>query len=156
LKLDPIKLTSGLNLTKKNINKEKEETINDEATYPETEIELDNIIKLIESIIKYSSDNQMLSIYIKSTFWIYLLKQYNSLDWENINNCYKLRELFKKYKNLINDLYKEEAKNYESNKKKKDEKDIDNIIINDINRYYERDEYAFILNKNIKNFIEIK
>jgi len=119
LKLDPIKLTSGLNLTKKNINKEKEETINDEATYPETEIELDNIIKLIESIIKYSSDNQMLSIYIKSTFWIYLLKQYNSLDWENINNCYKLRELFKKYKNLINDLYKEEAKNYESNKKRK-------------------------------------
>jgi hypothetical protein len=98
----------------------------------------------------------MLAVYIKSTFWIYLLKQYNFPDWENLNNCYKLRELFKKYKNLINNLYKEEAKNSESNKKKKDNKDINSIIINDINRYYERDEFAFILNRNIKDFFEIK
>ena len=98
----------------------------------------------------------MLAVYIKSTFWIYLLKQYNFPDWENLNNCYKLRELFKKYKNLINNLYKEEAKNSESNKKKKDIKDINSIIINDINRYYERDEFAFILNRNIKDFFEIK
>jgi len=168
LKLDPIKLTSGLKLTRKNINKEKEETINNDnnhANQPETdeienkdesENELDDIIKLIESIIKYSSENQMLVVYIKSTFWIYLLKQYNFPDWENLNNCYKLRELFKKYKNLINSLYKEEAKNSESNKKKKDNKDINSIIINDINRYYERDEFAFILNRNIKDFFEIK
>jgi len=168
LKLDPIKLTSGLKLTRKNINKEKEETINNDnnhANQPETdeienkdesENELDDIIKLIESIIKYSSENQMLVVYIKSTFWIYLLKQYNFPDWENLNNCYKLRELFKKYKNLINSLYKEEAKNSELNKKKKDNKDINSIIINDINRYYERDEFAFILNRNIKDFFEIK
>ena len=80
------------------------------------ENEFDIIIKLIENIIKYSSFNQMLAIYIKCTFWIYLLKQYNIPDQENINNCYKLRELFKIYKNLINDLYKEEAINSESNK----------------------------------------
>ncbi len=97
----------------------------------------------------------MLVVYIKSTFWIYLLKQYNFPDWENLNNCCKLRELFKKYKYLINNLYKEEAKNSESNKKKKDNKDINSIIINDINRYYERDEFAFILNRNIKYFFEI-
>jgi len=75
---------------------------------------------------------------------------------ENINNCYKLRELFKKYKNPINYLYKEEDKNIKSNKKKKDEKDISNNIKRDINRYYERDEFAFILNRNIKDFFEIK
>ena len=123
---DPIKLTSGLKLKKKNAKKEKEEKINNEITQLETfekknenENELDDIIQLIESIIKYSSDNHMLVIYIKSTFWIYLLKLYNIPDWENINNCYKLRELFKKYKNLINDLYKEENKTIKSNKKKK-------------------------------------
>jgi len=33
-------------------------------------------------MIKYSSDNKMLVIYIKSTFWIYLLKQYNIPDWK--------------------------------------------------------------------------
>ena len=161
LKLDPIKLTSELKLTKKKVNKEKEETINYETTQPETdeknnkgeeESELNVIIKLIESIINFSSYNQILLVYIESTFWIYLLKQYNIPDWENINNCFKLRELFKKYKNLINDLYKEEAKNSESIKKKKD---IISIIINDVNRYYERDEFAFILNKNIKDFFEI-
>ena len=163
LKLDPIKLTSGLKLIRK--NKKSKETINYEITQPETdeienkyetENELDDIIELIESIIKYSSDNQILALYIKSTFWIYLLKQYNIPDWENINNCFKLRELFKKYKHLINELYKEEGKNSESNKKKKDDKDIRNIIKNDINRYYDRDEFAFTLNRNIKDFFEIK
>jgi hypothetical protein len=165
LKLDPIKLTSGLKLTRKKVNNEKEGSIKVETTQSEEneidnkdeiENEFDDIIKLIESIIKYSSENKMLVIYIKSTFWIYLLKQYNIPDWENINNCYKLRELFKKYKELINDLFKEEAKKTESNKKKKDEKDISSNIKNDINRYYERDEFAFILNRNIKDFFEIK
>jgi hypothetical protein len=127
LKLDPIKLTSGLKLTRKKVNNEKEGSIKVETTQSEEneidnkdeiENEFDDIIKLIESIIKYSSENKMLVIYIKSTFWIYLLKQYNIPDWENINNCYKLRELFKKYKNLINELYKGEAKKTESNKKK--------------------------------------
>ena len=65
------------------------------------------------------------------------------------------RILFKKYKNLINSLYKKEDKYYKSNTKKKDNKDIISIIINDVNRYYERDEFAFILNKNIKDFFEI-
>ena len=154
LKLDPIKLTSELKLTKKKINTEKNETIQPETD--EIDNELDDIIKLIESIIKYSSDNQILVIYIKSTFWIYLLKQYNIPDWENLNNCYKLREVFKKYKDLINDLFKEEKKKFETNRKKKDDKDINSIIKNDINRYYERDEFAFILNRNIRDFFEIK
>ena len=57
------------------------ETINDGVTQPEvdeignkdeSENELDDIIKLIESIIKYSSDNLMLAVNIKNTFWKYL------------------------------------------------------------------------------------
>ena len=152
MKLDPIKLTSSLKLSRKNVNKEKRK--NKIFGYELNELHV--IIESILNIIEYSSDNQILVVYLKSTFWIYLLKQYNIPDLENINNCYKLRELFKKYKNLINELYKEEVKNLESNKKKKDNKDIISIIINDVNRYYERDEFAFILNRNIKDFFEMK
>ena len=149
MELDPIKLTSSLKLSSKNVNKEKRKN-------KIFENELDVIIESIENIIKFSYANLILAIYINSTFWTYLLKQYNIPDLENINNCYMLRELFKKYKNLINEIYKEEAKNFESNKKKKDNKNIISIIINDVNRYYERDEFEFILISNIKGFFDIK
>jgi hypothetical protein len=70
---------------------------------------------------------------------------------ENISKVHKLRELYKKYNLLINDLYKEDTKLHES---KKDKDDIFHNIKNDINRYYERDEFAMNLNKNINKFFE--
>ena len=70
---------------------------------------------------------------------------------ENINNWFKLRKSFREYNNLINILFPEETKSLEP--KKKIENTNQNIIEN-INRYFEKDVFALILNKNIKNFFE--
>ena len=81
-----------------------------------------------------------------------MIKNYDIPNLENIINLYKLREIFKKYNRLINILYEENIdKNTNSEKFKK--KEIDDIKI-DINKYYDKDEFAFALNKNIKTFIE--
>ena len=125
----PIALSSNLKLIKKANNNKKE---------------IDDIIKLIQELIKFSKDNEKLILYLKSEFWINLLKQYNKPDLENINSCYRLRELFKEYYNLIDTLYKKTTDENEENIKK------------DINKYYWRDEFAFILNNNIKIFLEEK
>lgn len=87
---------------------------------------------------------------MKSTFWINLINNYNKPDLETIENIYKLRELYKKYNQLVKELYEQEIKL--SNK----EKERINDIKNDINRYYERDEFAFMLNRNIKDYFEKK
>ena len=155
LKEDPIKMTSSLKLVKYKVENTKkvgkEESKNNESSDEESEVsnqienECGNIIKLIESIIKFSAQEKILAIYFKSTFWINLIKEYNIPDWENINNIFKLRSLYKEYNTLVSNLYKVEPKD-----PKKKEKDS---IKNDINRYFERDEFAFMLNKLIKEFI---
>ena len=86
---------------------------------------------------------EYLLIYLNNSFWIYLLKQYNKPELTNIDNCYKLRKLFKKYKDLINALYKNSS---DKNELK---------IKEEIDKYNDKDEFAFILNKNTKKLIEI-
>ena len=120
----PIKLKSNLELIKREKNKE-----------------VNTIILAIESIIKCSKDNKVLLVYFTSNFWIQILKDYNIPDDINIENCYKLREIFIKYNNLVNDLYKED-------------KDKNSEIKKDINKYFDRDEFAFILDKNIKKMLD--
>ena len=124
-KNNPISLSSDLKLIRREDKKE-----------------INFIVTIIEDLIKFSNDNQILVIYLKREFWINLLKQYNKADMENIDNCYQLRELYKKYYHLINKLYKE------TDDERKNE------IKKDINKYYFRDEFAFILNNNIKKFLE--
>ena len=138
LKTNPIKMTENLKLVKKieNLKKvgieEKEKKIQedsddevdifdeddrkglDDADYLENEC--DNIIKLIKGIIDYSNKEVILVIYLKSTFWINLIKEYNIPDLENINNIFKLRMLYKEYNNLVNIIYEYEPK--DSKKKK--------------------------------------
>ena len=105
---------------------------------------IDNTIKLIQEIIQYSKDNEILIIYLKSELWINLLKQYNKPDLKDIDSCYHLREIFKEYNNLINTLYKNTIGENKA------------IIKKDINKNYVKDEFAFILNNNITKFLEIK
>ena len=173
LKTDPIKMTASLKLVKHKIEKAKKVGIDDnknkinEDSDDESEIsdqddtkgldnadkidnECGNIIKLIKEIITFSHKEKILVIYLKSTFWINLIKEYNIPDLENINNIFKLRLLYKDYNDLVNTLYEEDPKGI---KKKKE--DVRNIK-NDINRYLERDEFSFMLNKLIKEFLEIK
>ena len=101
--------------------------------------EMKTIIPSIESIINYSKDKKVLLVYFTSNFWIQILKEYNIPDDINIENCFKLRETFINYNKLVNELFK--------NEKKSD-------IKKDINKYFERDEFAFILDKNIKKLLD--
>jgi hypothetical protein len=112
------------------------------------ENECDIIIKHIVEIIEFSKNKNLLAIYMTSTFWINLITNYNNPDLENIVNIHNLRELYKKCDQLIEELYQHETK------LSKKEKERINDIKTDINRYYERDEFAFLLNKNIKDDFE--
>ena len=81
--------------------------------------ELDNFEKLFKNIIIYSKEKNTLAVYIKDTFWIKSLKEYDIPDLENINNWFKLRKSFREYNNLINILFPEETKSLEPKKKRK-------------------------------------
>ncbi len=104
--------------------------------------EIKIIIPAIKSIIEFSEEQEKLLIYFNSNFWINILKNYNESNAVNIDICFQLRELLIKYFNLIEKLFKDE--------KDDDEKKIKE----DIKNYFERDEYAFILDKNVKVYIE--
>ena len=156
LKTKPIELGPNLKLVKHkkdiargNNNPATNEYSDEEDNTPglnasqAIETECNVIIKLIEDLMKFSKENKILAIYLKVTFWINLIKQYDIPDWENIDKLNNLRELYKKYNDLINILY-------EKNDKKKKED-----IKSEINSYFERDEFASDLNKNIKLFFEI-
>ncbi len=133
LKNEPFKLGSDLKLIKKEYKEGKIE-----------KTELDNIINIIKELIIFSNDKILLAIYLKREFWKYLLKQYDKPNLKYIDNCKRLRELFKEYKDLINNLYKDSSDKYELN------------IKDEINRFNDRDEFAFNININIKNLFEIK
>lgn len=113
----PIKIKSELKLVKKKFIIDKKE-VN----------EIDNIIELIKKIISFSENHKKLLIYLTNHFWSYLLNQYKIADRFNINNCYKLRKLFKEYYKLILNLYKEIDKEKEEDKYK---------IRKDIKSYYD-------------------
>ena len=147
LRSDPIKISGNLKLMKYTDNNIEKNEIN----HFRVKKEFDKINELIMEIIEYSKKERILVIYLKSTFWINLVKEYNYPNLENIRNIHILRDLFKNYNELINDLYEENKKSQEY---KNNKDDIYYNIKNDINRYYGRDEFAFILNKNINNFIE--
>lgn len=112
------------------------------------ENECDTIKNLIEEIIKFSKTENIIAINLTSTFWTNLLDQYDFPDWENLRNCHNLRELYKSYNELIKNI-KLDTNNYDN----KDQKvENYNKIINDINKFYDRDEFTIMLDKNIKEF----
>ena len=127
LRSDPIKISANLKLVKYSVNniekrennnfrvKSKESSDDDDDESDEDNIkslnksqniekEFDKINELIMEIIEYSKKERILVIYLKSTFWINLVKEYNYPNWENISNVHILRDLFKNYNELINDL----------------------------------------------------
>ena len=108
--------------------------------------EMDCIIPAIESIINFSREQKILLIYFSSNFWINILKHYNKPFDLNINICYRLREIFHQYNDLVNDLFKDD---------KNERKSLRKGIKNDINKYFDKDEFAFLLDKNIKLYFEI-
>ena len=105
--------------------------------------EMNAIIPSIESIINFSKEKEILLIYFTSIFWRNILKYYNEPNDYCINICFRLRETFKTYNYLVNTLFDDIN----------DEKI--NEIKNDLNNFFNRDEFAFILDQNIINYITI-
>jgi hypothetical protein len=150
LKDDPLKMTASLKLVKykvenqNKVGKEGDKKNNKEDSGDEGEISneddtkgLENadkienechiIIELIKKIIAFSKKEQILAIYLKSTFWINLIKEYNIPDWENINNIFKLREVYKEYNGLVNEI-NEIFKDEEKDSKKKIKSKIEMLL----------------------------
>ncbi len=107
--------------------------------------EMNIIIPSIESIINFSKKKEKLLIYFSSNFWSNILKIYDNPTPYCINICLRLREVFIKYNNLINILFKDKIK------KDKKEKEIKN----DLNKYLVQDKFASILDKNIIYIFQI-
>ena len=92
----------------------------------------------MKAINKYSKEKKILLVYFTIDFWIQILGEYNIPYFIDIAHCYKLREIFFEYNDLINEIYG---------------KDWNSEIKKDINRYSGRDEFAFILDKNIQKML---
>ena len=110
--------------------------------------EMDKIISSISSIINYSKKKEILLMYFDSNFFRNILKYYIEPNQENINICFRLREIFIKYNELVNILLDNKTI------KRKEINENEKKIRNDLNKYFVIDEFAFILHKNIKNIIK--
>ena len=175
LRTEPIRIPASLKLKKYKVNNgrilksienttEINQNLRDESDYldedkdenkrlnevEKVENECEVIKKLIEGIIEFSKKNNIIAINLTSTFWINLIAEYDYPDWENLSNCHKLREIYKSYYALIK--YIKVYNYYYDNK----DKTVDNYtkIKNDINNLYDRDQFAFMLDKNIKEFFK--
>ena len=97
---------------------------------------LDFIPKMIDeikSIIMFNRNEDKIIVYLTNDFWKYLLSCYKKPTQKNIKICFELREIFKLYYMLVKEKIKE------------------NILIKkDAKNYHDTDEFAFVLNKNIK------
>ena len=98
-----------------------------------------NIIKNIESIISFSRENRTFLIYFITSFWNYILNNFIESNEDNINICYKLREIFINYYNLVNEIFKNKDKTFN--------------IKNDANNYYKLDDFSFLLDQIINKYI---
>ena len=135
-------VTEG-NKTKDNSKKTKEqfkEDINSNVRKKNESIM--KVIGNIKSIIEFCKDKQTFLIYFTNNFWKYILKSYYELNQENIYICFKLREIFIEYHDLILNIF--------------EKKDTKFIIKKEAINYYERDEFAFLLDQIIKNYINNK
>ena len=100
------------------------------------------VIKNIKSIIEFCKDKKTFIIYFTNNFWRYILNYYNEPNQENIYICFKLREIFIEYHDLILNVFEKEHTKFTIKKE----------AIN----YFERDEFAFILDQIIKKYINNK
>ena len=101
------------------------------------------MLKNIKAIIKYCKENKTFLIYFTNNFWSYILSYYNEPKQNNIYICFQLRELFKKYNKLVDDIY---------NLLEKKDKVKMTTIKKEANSYFERDEFAFILAQMITKY----
>ena len=95
------------------------------------------IMKKIEDIIGFSSENDMILVHFTNSFWYYILYCFREPNQENILNCKNIRMTFIKYYDLVTKVFK--------NKESKIKKDAIN--------YYEKDEFAILLDQIIRKYL---
>ena len=92
----------------------------------------------IKSIINFCKEKKAFLIYFTINFWKYILNYYNEPTQDNIEICFKLREIFIQYYDLILYVF--------------DKKDEKSIIKKEVFNYFERDEFAFLLDNKIRRY----
>ena len=95
----------------------------------------------ITSINKYSEEIKNLLVYFKSDFWKSILKEFNKPDPDCFEVCLKLREIFIEYSKIIKSIC---------------DKEKDKDIIKDITDFLKIDEFAYLLNDNIRKYFTEK
>ena len=83
----------------------------------------------------------MLLVYFKSDFWKGLLKEFNKANPDCFMVCLNLRKTFFDYNKFVKSIC---------------DKEKDKDIIKDIKNYGEIDEFAYLLNENIKKYFKEK
>ena len=102
------------------------------------------IIDNIKSIINFCKDENTFLIYFSSIFWIKILKNYyDEPKKDNIKFCFKLREIFKSYHDLVLKIFEKNDSEFSHIKK-------------EVIRYLDRDEFAFVLDRLIRKYIDNK
>ena len=99
-------------------------------------------IKKIKSIINFCKEKNTFLVYFTNNFWKYILNYFKEANQDNIEICYEIRETFIKYHELIKKVF--------------EKKDAKFTIKKEANNYYEIDEFAFVLDQIIKNYINNK
>ena len=103
---------------------------------------INEIIEGIKSINEYSEKIKKLLVYFKSVFWKgSLLQEFGKPLPKFFAICLNLRDIFFKYDKIIQSVC---------------DKGRDKDIIEDINKFRNKDEFAFVLNYNIKKFFRNK
>jgi len=108
-----------------NSNKNKKEIINE-------------VIKNIKSIIKFCKEENTFLIYFTNNFWQYILNYYNEPTIDNIKICFDLREIFIRYYDLVLKIFEKKEAKF--------------TIKKEVISYFERDEFAFLLDQIIRKY----
>ena len=136
-----IKLEDGKE-TDSNAKKKSKKEVEDNKNKFEKNIQNHYIIKMIKNIellIRFCRENKTFLIFFTTSFWKYILNNFNEPNQNNIFICSKLREIFIKYNDLVNIIFEKKDKKFS--------------IKNDANSYYELDEFAYLLDQIIKKYI---
>ena len=97
-----------------------------------------DVLNNIRSIIKFCNKNSTFIIYLTNNFWQYVLNYYNEVKDDNIVICYNLRNIFMDYHDCVMKIF--------------EKKDAKFSIKSDANIYFQRDEFAIILDQIIKKY----
>ena len=90
-------------------------------------------ISNIKSIINFCMDKNIFLIYFTNNFWRYLLNYYNEPTPDNIEICFRLRDVFIRYYDFALKVF-----------------DIKFTIKKEAINFYELDEFAFLLDQKIR------